>query len=457
MSYNGVGVSPVLAHSVSAGSNLLEFTDVGDAIFELSLFPYGGGVIVGKFPEPVFSQSINFGATIMNDAICQNLPIAQNCTIAEVGVSSGAELAASLDQLSFTIPSSSLGTGANHLPSATDDRYQAATNTPLTIEQPGVLLNDEDEDVAAVGDQLEIYNGFNPVRGALVALGYDEYRQLSYLYSSQGAGIFVYDRSGQQISTLDRPGEIADFFDIEVASQSFQMNNTLIPQGSLLIINGETDVAEIYALDPVNGTLLAELTSAYGNSSVVGGTYNTKTNSFFLLQDRLLANGSDSIAEINAQTGDVLNTFPLNDVNHSFNVGTGDITSDPITGNLYIVSSIDNTIDEYSSNGDFLRSINLPLGVSQVSGIEVSGNGRKVWLSSSVGEVFELSFDNGGELPRFIAEIKKPPSNGTVSLNKDGSFIYTPNSGFTGQDSFVYLCHDQNGGVSSATVIIDVN
>jgi VCBS repeat-containing protein len=71
--------------------------------------------------------------------------------------------------------------------------------------------------------------------------------------------------------------------------------------------------------------------------------------------------------------------------------------------------------------------------------------------------VFELTFNNDGELPKFIAEIKQQPNNGSVNLNTDGSFTYTPNNGFTGQDSFVYLCDDQNGGVSSATVFIAVN
>ncbi|MDT0602466.1 Ig-like domain-containing protein [Thalassotalea castellviae] len=457
MTYGGVGVSPVLAHSISAGSNILSFTDVGDAIFQLSLFPESGGVIVGQFPEPVFSESINFGATINNDETCQNLPPGQACTIGQTGLNAGSELVASLNQLTFDIPNSSLGTGANQLPLAFDDQYQLTINTPLTIAQPGVLLNDLDDDVAVVGDQLKVYSQFNPTMGALVGLGYDEYRQLTYLYPSQGAGIYVYDRSGTQLRALTIPGEPADDFDLEVAAESLMIANTLIPQGAILVINGETDVAEIYALDPVSGVELAQLTTAFGNSHVVGGTYNTKTNSLFLLQDRVPASGSNTIAEINAQTGVVINTFELSNTEHSFSVHFGDISSDPLTGNLYVISSIENVIAEYSTTGDFLRNINLPQGVAQVSGIELSHNGSQVWLSANTGEVFELTFDNNGELPKFIAEIKQQPSHGSVVLKSDGSFTYTPENNFTGQDSFVYLCHDQNGGVSSATVVLNVN
>jgi VCBS repeat-containing protein len=47
--------------------------------------------------------------------------------------------------------------------------------------------------------------------------------------------------------------------------------------------------------------------------------------------------------------------------------------------------------------------------------------------------------------------------NGEAALNADGSFSYTPNTGFTGTDSFTYEAHDNNGGVSaSATVTISV-
>lgn len=457
MAYSGTGVSPVLAHSVAPNSNVLEFTNLGDAIFELSLFPNDGGKRVGVFPENPFSQSINFGADIQNNAICQGLPIGVPCTISETGLNNGAALTASLDVLNFTIPQLALGTGANLLPLAVDDQYTANQNTALTVGQPGILLNDQDEDIGTIGDELVIYSQFDPAMGALVALGYDQFRQLSYFYPSQGAGIYIYDRSGVQISTLNVAGEIADDFDIEIASQSFELNNTLIPQGYVLSFNGETDTADIYALDPVTGVLLTQLTTGFGNSHVVGGTYNVKTNSVFLLQDSDATVNANTIAEINPQTGNVLRSFPLSSASQNFSVRFGDIAADPITGHLYVISSSETIIAEYKPTGEFVRGINLPLGVTDVSGIELSNNGKSLWLSSNTGRIFELQFNNGGSLPRLTAEIKQFPNNGTVVLNTDGSFVYTPNNGFAGQDSFTYLAHDQNGGVSSAQVIIQVN
>ncbi len=48
------------------------------------------------------------------------------------------------------------------------------------------------------------------------------------------------------------------------------------------------------------------------------------------------------------------------------------------------------------------------------------------------------------------------PSNGTVVL-VDGEFIYTPDAGFTGTDTFTYTISDGNGGTDTATVTIVVD
>ncbi len=48
------------------------------------------------------------------------------------------------------------------------------------------------------------------------------------------------------------------------------------------------------------------------------------------------------------------------------------------------------------------------------------------------------------------------PSNGTVSINADGSFTYTPNLGFNGSDTFEYTTADAYARVDTATVTITV-
>jgi VCBS repeat-containing protein len=48
------------------------------------------------------------------------------------------------------------------------------------------------------------------------------------------------------------------------------------------------------------------------------------------------------------------------------------------------------------------------------------------------------------------------PTNGTVTVNPDGSYSYVPETNFNGTDSFTYSVSDGNGGTATATVEIDV-
>gem|GEM_PF-2792875 len=50
-----------------------------------------------------------------------------------------------------------------------------------------------------------------------------------------------------------------------------------------------------------------------------------------------------------------------------------------------------------------------------------------------------------------------PPNHGTVNLNQNGSFTYTPNPNFCGVDSFIYRLCDVDGDCDTATVTITVN
>jgi large repetitive protein len=46
--------------------------------------------------------------------------------------------------------------------------------------------------------------------------------------------------------------------------------------------------------------------------------------------------------------------------------------------------------------------------------------------------------------------------NGTVTINPDGSLVYTPNPNFNGEDTIIYRVTDSEGGVSTATVTVTV-
>lgn len=63
---------------------------------------------------------------------------------------------------------------------------------------------------------------------------------------------------------------------------------------------------------------------------------------------------------------------------------------------------------------------------------------------------------NDSDFTDATVEVVTAPTSGTVTLNQDGSFSYTPPTGFTGQDSFTYSLTNQFGS-SQAQVTISLN
>src|SRR5690606_12115484 len=48
------------------------------------------------------------------------------------------------------------------------------------------------------------------------------------------------------------------------------------------------------------------------------------------------------------------------------------------------------------------------------------------------------------------------PANGSVVFNANGTFAYTPDTDFSGIDSFIYRVSDGNGGTDTATVALNL-
>ncbi|MFT4546989.1 MAG: VCBS repeat-containing protein [Pseudoalteromonas tetraodonis] len=66
-----------------------------------------------------------------------------------------------------------------------------------------------------------------------------------------------------------------------------------------------------------------------------------------------------------------------------------------------------------------------------------------------------LANDSDPEGGNLIAAIESQPANGTVSLNPDGTFTYTPAANYFGEDSFQYRATDGNlSSVGTATVTV---
>ena len=68
-----------------------------------------------------------------------------------------------------------------------------------------------------------------------------------------------------------------------------------------------------------------------------------------------------------------------------------------------------------------------------------------------------LANDSDIEMDALQAILESGVSNGVLNLNADGSFDYTPNADFIGQDSFTYHAFDGLTASNTATVTLTVD
>ncbi|MFA0849618.1 Ig-like domain-containing protein [Curtobacterium sp. WHRI 8282] len=82
------------------------------------------------------------------------------------------------------------------------------------------------------------------------------------------------------------------------------------------------------------------------------------------------------------------------------------------------------------------------------------------WHTMSTNRSMRMSADRGvlvGDSGRGLwAAMETKPFNGELSLEKDGSYVYTPTSNWSGRDWFTYSANDSDGTAAFARVIIDV-
>lgn len=117
----------------------------------------------------------------------------------------------------------------------------------------------------------------------------------------------------------------------------------------------------------------------------------------------------------------------------TYTASDGTSVSSPVTVSLTVVSVNDtpiSNIDSYSTSEDTVLTIAAETGV--------------------------LANDTDADTTSLTASIGSLPSNGTVVLNADGSFTYTPNANFNGSDSFTYTASDSVTSGSVTTVNVSV-
>jgi len=229
-------------------------------------------------------------------------------------------------------------------------------------------------------------------QGSLCGLAREADTGTIWVYPCFGNDVLAYSATGEAAGSVPRPGESANDVDVLITPASFVLADSTLPANTLLFVNGESGVAEVYAIDKATGVVIDTLVAGFGNDHVVGGAYHTARQTLFLVQDNVpAATVRNRIAEVDPVTGDTLHTFS---VEADFSVSFGDMDVSGVTGNLFVVSSVESDIAEYTPVGEFVQLHELPAGVGSLSGIALDCAVQEAWVSSTSGTVFQL-----GEVP----------------------------------------------------------
>ncbi|HEY2412186.1 MAG TPA: Ig-like domain-containing protein, partial [Pirellulaceae bacterium] len=321
--------------------------------------------------------------------------------ISQAGGDSLYRLTATPTNLGFTNSetSPSGNTSTNSTPTANNDTFSTAFNTPLTIAASGVLSNDTDPNnkslTAAVSTQ--------PANGTLT-LNSDG--SFSYTPTSgfSGSDSFTYTATnGAQTSS-------AATVTIAVAASpnapTVTAHTYSTNEGAALTISAASGVLA-GATDPQSLSMTAAAVTQPAH-----GTLALAADGSFVYTPAAAFSGSDTF------------TYTASD---------SSATSQPATVTITVVATTTPTANADS----FSVTEDTPFTVDAAGGV--------------------LANDSDPNSSTLTAAVVTQPSNGTLSLNSDGSFTYTPATSFTGSDSFTYTATNTSSQSATATVTLTVN
>jgi uncharacterized protein len=291
-----------------------------------------------------------------------------------------------------------VGLTPNAAPVAANDSYTTDEDTPLTVAAPGVLVNDTDGN----GDPLTAVLVSGPTKGTLV-LNSDGSFTYTPNANYNGSDSFTYTAHDGSADSNEATVSITvnAVNDAPVAvDDSYSMNeDTALTVAAPGVLANDTDVdsaslTAVLVAGPSHGTLTLNADGSFG--------YTPSAN----------YNGSDSF------------TYKANDGKAASNMAIVSITVN-VVNDAPVAAN-----DSYSTNEDTTLNVAAP-GV--------------------------LSNDSDVDFDSLTAVLVSGASHGTLTLNANGSFSYTPALNYNGPDSFTYKVSDGLANSNTATVSITVN
>ena len=291
---------------------------------------------------------------------------------------------------------------ANDAPVAVNDAYTTTEDTPLNVTLPGtVLANDTDADA----NPLTAILVTGPANGTLTlnANGTFTYTPTA---NYNGTDNFTYranDGTINSATTATVTLTITPVNDAPVA-----VNNAYATMESTVLTVTLANSVLVNDTDVEGNTLTAVL-----NVGPTNGTLTLNANGTFTYTPTAGYNGTDAF------------TYHANDGTANSNIATVTITINAVNDAPVAVN------DAYTTNEDSPLVVTLP-GTILINDTDIDGNPLTAVLDAG-------------------------PSKGTLTLNSNGTFTYTPAANYNGSDSFTYHANDGMANSNIATVTITIN
>ncbi|MFY9151195.1 MAG: Ig-like domain-containing protein [Prolixibacteraceae bacterium] len=221
-------------------------------------------------------------------------------------------------------------------------------------------------------------------------------------------------------------------------------------------------------------SVTATVTDAAGNSTTDVSTSELIVNTKNVITDRFATNDVNITFKNIPVSGNVL----INDAGfYNFKATVG-VDYQPVNGTLILSPDGNYTYTpktDFTGTDNFYYTVCTPEDPQDCDTVNVTVRIMKDVLSQVLpvamddemqtpvntlvrGNVLANDLSVNGEKLILNRTQKEGPFSGTLVLKEDGSFEYTPKTGFTGQDYFVYeVCSDISGNCASARVTITVS
>jgi len=194
----------------------------------------------------------------------------------------------------------------------------------------------------------------------------------------------------------------------------------------------------------------ADVSFSYTINDALSNVASTATLDITPVNDAPVANNDRfTINEDTTLNGSVLGNDT--DLESGFTVVS---STDPVNGELRI--NPDGTF-QYVPDPDFFGIRVAPVQDAPIANTDrIVTNEDTPLVITPVGQGV-LANDSDADNDRLTVTTQTEPANGTVTLNQDGTFTYTPDPEFNGIDSFTYLVTDSAGNSDVGTVNVVVN